>query len=88
MHLEPAFSIPIIVTVGLAAVYVWYVLALSTIGDGVFAYPREHWGPLWGCPWCAGLYLTAILLLVTGTYDPLTHLACAGFAGVVGSLTS
>jgi hypothetical protein len=88
MTLEPAFSVAVVVIVGLAAFYLWYVLAIASIGDRVFAYPRDHWGPLWGCSFCAGFWLTGLLLLVTGTYDPLTHLACAGLCGVVGSLTS
>jgi hypothetical protein len=88
MSLEPAFSIPIVLIVGLAAVYIWFVLSQATIGDKVFAYPREHWGLLWNCVWCLSFWTTALMLIVTQTYDPLTHLACAGFAGVVGSLTS
>lgn len=84
MTLEPSWSLPIVLITGVAATYVWYVLAQSTIGDRVFAYPREHWGPLWGCPWCAGFWITGLLLLVTGTYDPLTHAATAGAVGFMG----
>lgn len=85
MTLEPSWSLPIVLITGVAATYVWYVLAQSTIGDRVFAYPREHWGPLWNCPWCLGFWVTGLILLATGTYDPLTHLAAAGVTGLAGS---
>lgn len=88
MTLEPSWSIPIVVITGFAAVVIWYLLSQATIFDRVFAYPREHWGMLWNCPWCTSFYSTALLLLVTGTYDPMTHLASWGFAGFVGSHSS
>lgn len=88
MSLEPAWSVPLVAIVGLAALYVWYLLAHAAIFDKPFAYPREHWESLWMCPWCSGLYLTAGLLLATGTYDPVTHLAAAGVVGVLGTATA
>lgn len=88
MQFEPAFNLAVVLVIGLGSVYIWYVIALASIGDRVFAYPREHWGPLWGCPWCAGFWITGLLLIVSGTYDPLTHLACAGLCGLLGSLSS
>lgn len=84
-QLEPIFSVPVVLIAGMAVVYVWYLLAHATIFDRLLAYPRDHWGPLWMCPWCAGFWLSGLALLLTGTYDPLTHLATAGVVGVVGS---
>lgn len=88
MQVEPGWALNIVLIAGLAAVYVWYLLAHATITEKVFAYPREHWGALWLCPWCAGFWITGLLLVVTGTYDPVTHLATAGVAGVVGTLAA
>lgn len=85
MNWEPSWALNVVLVAGLAALYIWYVLAESTIGDRVFAYPREHWGPLWNCPWCLSFWTTAIMLLVAGVYDPITHLAAAGTAGFLGS---
>ena len=85
MQFEPHWSLTVILIVGLAGLYVWYLLAQASLFDRVFAYPREHWSPLWGCPWCAGFWITGLLLLVTQTYDPLTHLASAGVVGLLGS---
>lgn len=85
MQLEPAWSLPVVLIVGLAAVIIWYLLSEATIFDRLFAYPRDKWGALWNCPWCVSFYTTAGLLLVAGVYDPLTHLAAWGFAGFVGS---
>lgn len=73
------------VLIGFAALYLWYLLSQATIFDRVFAYPREHWDSLWNCPWCAGFWLTGLLLLLTQSYDPITHLAAAGVTGFVGS---
>lgn len=82
--LEPSWSLPIVLIAGLAGMYVWYLLSEATIFDRVFAYPREHWGALWGCPFCAGFWIVGLLLAVTGTYDPVTHLAATAVCGVVG----
>lgn len=73
------------VLVGFAALYVWYVLSRATVGDRVFQYPRERWGSLWNCPWCLGFWTTGLILLATGSYDPVTHLAASGVAGLAGS---
>lgn len=73
--------------VGLAAVYLWFLLAHATITEPVFRRARkaDGWvGELVGCAWCAGWWITGILLLVTGQYDPITHLAAATVCGVVG----
>lgn len=73
---------------GLAVFYLWWLLAHASIFDKVFEYPREHWGPLWMCPFCAGWWLVGLLLLVTGNYDPVTHLATTGVVGIVGRLAA
>lgn len=85
MQLEPSWALNIILVTGLACLYLWYLLSEATIFDRLFAYPREHWGPLWNCPWCSGFWLTGLLLAVTGTYDPVTHLAAAAVTGYLGS---
>lgn len=77
-----------VAVVGLASVYVWYVVALSTIGDRPFGRLRDRWPMLIGCCWCSSLYITAGILLATGNYDPLTHAASAGMAGLLGTLAS
>lgn len=74
-----------IAVIGMVGLYVWYLLAHASIFDKVFAYPREHWGPLWMCAWCSSFWITGLLLLATGSYDPYTHLAAAGVVGVLGS---
>ena len=85
MQFEPQWNLAVILVTGLAVFYVWWVLAHASLFDRVLAYPREHWGPLWMCAFCAGFWLTGLALLVTGTYDPLTHLATAGLVGLIGS---
>lgn len=85
MQFEPAWSLTVIAVVGLAVFYVWWVLAHASLFDKVLAYPREHWGPLWMCGFCAGFWLSGLALIVTGTYDPLTHLAAAGLVGILGT---
>jgi hypothetical protein len=85
MQFEPSWSLPIVVIVGFAAVILWYLLSQATIFDRIMAYPREHWGQLWNCPWCVSFYTTAALLVAAGVWDPITHLAAWGFAGFVGS---
>jgi hypothetical protein len=72
------------ILIGLVALYLWYLLAEATLFDRVFSYPREHWGPLWGCPWCSGFWLTGLIVLVNG-YDLLVHLAAAAVCGFIGS---
>lgn len=71
--------------VGLAALFLWYLLAESTILNKPMGWPREHLPLLIGCAWCCGFWLVALLLVITGDYHPLTHLAAAGFVGFVGS---
>lgn len=85
MQFEPSWNLPIILITGLAALYIWYLASQATIFDKVFAYPREHWGPLWNCPWCLGFWVTGLILILTDTYDPVTHLAASGTVGMLGS---
>jgi hypothetical protein len=85
MQFEPQWSLTIISVVGLAGLYLWYLIAQASIFDKVLAYPRNHWGPLIGCPWCAGFWITGLLLLATQSYDPLTHIATAGLVGILGT---
>lgn len=88
MQADPSWSLSVVLIAGMAAFYIWYLLAHASIFDKPLAYPREHWGSLWMCPFCSGFYLSALVLLATGTYDPVTHLATAGVVGVVGSLAT
>lgn len=85
MHLEPSWSLSIVTITGLAGLFVWYLLAEAYITRKVFAYPREHWSHLWNCPWCSGFWLTGLALILTGTYDPMTHLAASAVTGWMGS---
>lgn len=85
MQFEPSWSLPVVLIAGLAGFYIWYLLSQASLFDRLLAYPREHWGPLWGCPFCAGFWIVGILLLIAGVYDPLTHLAAAGLTGLLGS---
>lgn len=85
MSWEPAWSVPVVLITGFAALILYYLASQATIFDRVFAYPRDHWGPLWNCPWCLSFWTTGVLLVATGTYDPVTHLAAWGFAGFMGS---
>lgn len=85
MQFEPSWSVAVVLITGLAGLYVWYLLSQATILDRVLSYPREHWDALWNCPWCAGFWITGLILILTGTYDPVTHLAAAGVTGFVGS---
>lgn len=87
MQFEPAWSLPLVLIAGLAAFYIWYLLAHASLFDKVLAYPRDKWGPLWMCGFCAGFWLVGLLLVVTKNYDPVTHLAAAGVVGVIGSHT-
>lgn len=84
MNLEPSWALNIVLIAGLAGFYLWYLLSESTLFDRPLSYPREHWGPLWGCPFCAGFWLVGLLLLVTQAYDPVTHLAATAVCGVTG----
>lgn len=77
-----------VVVVGFAGLWVWYLIAHSTLLEKPLAWPREHWALLIGCPWCAGAWIVLIILLVSGNFDPLTWLAAAGFVGAVGSMTA
>ena len=86
MLFDTQWSLPVVLIVGLAALYVWYLMEHATITERVFAYPREHWGPLWGCPWCAGFWVVGLLLVLQPDfYDPYTHLAAAAVGGFMGS---
>lgn len=78
------------VLIGFAAFFLWYLLAQASLFDKPFGWIREHWGPLVGCPWCAGFWITGLLILVAdgfAGYDPYTHLAAAGLVGLLGSHT-
>lgn len=88
MQAEPQWSTAVVLVAGLAAFYIWYLLAHASIFDRVFAYPRDRWGALWMCSFCAGWWISGLLLLAAGTYDPVTHLATAGLVGVVGGYVS
>lgn len=80
-----------VLVVGLASVYLWYLIAHATITEWAFGKLREDegWlGFLTRCPWCLGFWITGFLLLVSGQYDPLTHLATATVVGVVGDYIS
>lgn len=85
MNLEPSWALNVVLITGLAGLYLWYLAAEATIFDKVFSYPREHWGALWNCPWCLSAWTVAIMLAVTGTFDPITWLAAAAVAGFLGS---
>jgi hypothetical protein len=77
--------------VGFASLYLWFLLAKASITEPVFSKARDHegWiGELVNCGWCAGFWLTGTILLVTGNYDPLTHLAAASVVGLMASLTA
>lgn len=88
MQFEPSWALNIVLITGLAGFYLWYLLSEATIFDRLFAYPREHWGPLWNCPFCAGWWLVGIVLLLTQTYDPVTHLAATAVCGVTGRVAA
>lgn len=76
-----------VLLVGLACTYLWYLVALAEITS--FLQPvRDRFPMLIGCPWCLGFWLTGLVLLLTGNYDPLTHLATATVVGVVGTLVA
>lgn len=74
-----------VIVVGLAALYVWYLLAHASLFDKPFGWPREHWGPLWMCPWCAGFWIVGLILLLTGSYDIGVHLAATAVTGLAGT---
>lgn len=88
MNLEPSWALNIVLIAGLAGFYLWYLLAEATLFDRVFAYPREHWGALWNCSFCAGFWIVGVLLLVTESYDPVTHLAATAVCGVTGKVAA
>lgn len=80
-----------VLVVGFACAYIWYLLAVAHITEPVMAAARarDDWvGLLITCPWCSGFWLAGVLLLVSGNYDPMTHLATACVVGVVGTLTA
>lgn len=75
------------ILVGLASVYIWFLVAHASITKWLFKWARFHdgWiGELVGCSFCIGFWVTGMLLLLTGNYDPVTHLAAAAVCGVVG----
>lgn len=79
----------VVLVVGLASLYLWFLLAKASITEPLLGRARSHegfWGELVNCPFCAGFWLSGALLLVTGNYDPVTHLATASVVGVVGGL--
>lgn len=84
MQFEPHWSLTVIAVVGLAALYLWYLIGHSTLLDKPLGGARERWPLLIGCPWCAGFYIVGLLLIATQTYDPLTHIATAGLVGFMG----
>lgn len=88
MNLEPSWALNVVLVAGSAALYLWYLAAEATIFDRLFAYPREHWGALWNCPWCLSFWTTAVMLVAAGVYDPITHLAASATAGFLGSKSS
>lgn len=73
-----------VLVVGLAGFYLWYLLSQATILDRPLGWIRDKGDALVGCSWCSGFWITAVLLLATGNYDPLTHLASAAVVGVMG----
>lgn len=80
-----------VVLVGLASLYLWFLLAKASITEPLLGTARSHegWvGELVNCGFCSGFWLTGGLLLATGTYDPVTHLATASVVGVVGGFIS
>lgn len=83
MSLE--WSLTVVLITGLAALYLWYLAAEATIFERPFAYPREHWGPLWNCPWCLSFWTVGLILLATDQYNPVAHAAAAAVAGYLGS---
>jgi hypothetical protein len=82
---------PLIVAPGLvfvaaaASLYLWYLIAESTLLDKPLGGVRERWPMLIGCPWCAGFWITGLVLIGAGLYDPFTHVAAAGLVGLAGS---
>jgi hypothetical protein len=87
MQFEPSWSLNVIAVVGLSALYVWYLLAHSTILDKPMGGARCRFPLLIGCPFCAGFWIVGLILVATQTYDPLTHLATAGLVGLLGRYT-
>jgi len=80
-----------VLVVGLASLYLWFMLAKATITEWAFGWARsnEDWvGELVNCGWCSGWWITGLVLLATGNYDPLTHLATASVVGVMASLAT
>jgi hypothetical protein len=74
-----------VAVVGLAALFVWYLLAESTLLAKPLAYPREHWPLLIGCAWCAGFWLTGLIYWGAFDYTLVGHVAAAGLTGYLGS---
>lgn len=79
-------SVSDVLVVGLAAFYIWYLLAEATIFDRPLGWVREKGHPLIGCSYCSAFWIVGVLLLIaTKSYDPLTHIAAAGVAGLAGA---
>lgn len=82
----PLLVLPGLVFVAAAAsLYVWYLIALSTLLDKPLGRTRDRWPLFIGCPWCAGFWITGLVLIGAGHYDPFTHVAAAGLVGLAGS---
>lgn len=81
---------------GLASVYIWVFMSqLHTPGFGRL----QRWlrrGPLSNliaCPWCSGWWLSVVIVLLLQLHrldwlvTPITIVAAAGLAGIVGGMT-
>lgn len=88
MSLEPSWALNIVLVAGLAGFYLWWLLSESHLLAKPMAYPREHWNLLWNCPFCAGFWIVGLLLLVTQSYDPVTHLAATAVCGLTGKVAA
>lgn len=76
-----------ILTIGLIATFVFYLLAHATLLDKPLGWPREHCARLIGCSFCAGFWITGALTFLGG-YDWRTHLAAAAVVGILGGYTN
>jgi hypothetical protein len=81
-------SVTLILTTGLAAVYLWYLIARAEITAPVFGWARENarLNSLIGCPWCLGFWLTGTITLYNG-YNLFHHLAAATIVGIIGAFS-
>lgn len=74
-----------VIVIGLACLYLWYLLAQATILDKPLGWIRDKGSALIMCPWCAGFWITGLYVWAATDYTVTVHLACAGFVGFVGS---